>query len=383
MSKLRELLAFVSAHHGINDKDRLTKLIIEKFELTQDRKVFYCEDFAIRFSKGSGSSFANTVLSLSNLKKVDTIPFLVCLVTPTENYVLLANSTLLRKISHSSQELRVDNIKGSFNGSDIIREFEGISNAPANIERLFAIHREIGFEENLPRLVEATNNITPTGHKFIVLPEAEDRIIEAPTRAAKFVASSDAVILKKELDDRVEQFKNEIVVASMIENVNVRGRIIEYLIAGEDEALREQIIAALQNKNGIPAFKTENTLGDYQRIFDEFFTETDVKTKIMVLASNPKAYNLDKILEFLAAEKSVFMFYFVGVDPARIVNTVLVSMFQTDLLASTILLKHWSGRNSRGVSQFEGKTIEALIRNPKSDVNTAGAVEFLKKLIAL
>jgi hypothetical protein len=134
---------------------------------------------------------------------------------------------------------------------------------------------------------------------------------------------------------------------------------------------------------GLPAFKTDNTLGDYQRIFDDYFTETDVKTKIMVLSSNPKGYNLDKILEFLATEKSVFMFYFVGVDPTRIANTVLVSMFQTDLLKSTLLLKHWSGRNSRGVSQFEGKAIGELIRNPKTDVNTAGAIEFLKSLIAL
>jgi len=182
--------------------------------------------------------------------------------------------------------------------------------------------------------------------------------MEAPARAAGFVASADAVTLKKELDDRVEQFKNEILIASMIENVNVRGRIIEYLIAGEDEALRHQLIHALQNRaaaRGLPAFKTDNTLGDYQRIFDEYFTETDVKTKIMVLSLNPKAYNLDKILEFLATEKSVFMFYFVGVDLTRIVNTVLVSIFQTDLLNSTILLKHWSGRNSRGVSSLRAR----------------------------
>jgi hypothetical protein len=280
----------------------------------------------------------------------------------------------------------VDNIKGSFNGSDIIRDLEGITNVPANIERLFDIHREIGFEGNLPRLVETTNNIAPTGHKFAVLPEFEPIIMAAPERAARFVRSADVATLKKELDDRVEKFKNEILVASMIENVNVRGRIIEYLIAGDDELLRQELITALQNRataRGIPAFKTDNTLGDYQRVFDEYFTETDVKTKIMILSSNPKAYNLDKILEFLAAEKSVFMFYFVGVDPTRIVNTVLISMFQTDLLASTILLKHWSGRNSRGVSQFEGKTIEALIKSPKSEIDTTKAVEFLKKLIAL
>jgi hypothetical protein len=386
MTRISELLDIIAAHCGINDKAKLTTLIAAKFGLIQDRSVYYCSDFAIRFSSGSGLSFSNTVLSLSNLKKVDHIPFLVCLVTPSTNYVMLANSTFLRKISHSSQQLRFDNIKGSFNGSDIIRDFEGISNDQTNIQRLFDIHREIGFDENLPRLVEATNNIVPTGHKFVVLPDAESRIMSSPARAARFVASQEALILKKELDDRVDRFKNEILVASLIENVNVRGRIIEYLIAGDDESLRQQLVTALQNRdnaNGIPAFKTDNTLGDYQRIFDEYFTETDVKTKIMVLSSNPKAYNLDKILEFLTMEKSVFMFYFVGVDPTRIVNTVLVSMFQTDLLASTILLKHWSGRNSRGVSQFEGRTIESLITNPRTNVDLLGAVEFLKRLIAL
>lgn len=105
MSRLPELLDFVSTQHGINDKAKLAALIVEKFCLTQDRSVYYCADFAIRFSSGAGSSFSNTVLSLSNLKKVDSIPFLVCLVTPTENHILLANSTLLRKISHSSQQL--------------------------------------------------------------------------------------------------------------------------------------------------------------------------------------------------------------------------------------------------------------------------------------
>ena len=54
------------------------------------------------------------------------------------------------------------------------------------------------------------------------------------------------------------------------------------------------------------------------RIFPAYDTETDVKTKIMILNSNPKAYNLDKMLEFLANYRSVFMFYFVGIDPGKI-----------------------------------------------------------------
>lgn len=114
-----------------------------------------------------------------------------------------------------------------------------------------------------------------------------------------------------------------------------------------------------------------------------YHTETDVKTKIMILSSNPKAYNLDKMLEFMATDRSVFMFYFVGVDPGKIVNTVLVSMFQEKLLRATILLKHWAGRNSRGVSQFEGRTINELIAKPESVINAGEARRFLERVIQL
>lgn len=383
-SKIQELLAFIEKHDGINDKSKLCKLVTDNFSLTKDRSVYYCKEFAIRYSSSNSQSFSNTVLSLSNLQKFDDRPFLVCLVTPSKNYIFLSNTTFLKKISHSSQELRENNIRGSFNGSDIMREFEGIENNPENIERLFNIHEGIGFEGNLARLVEATNNISPSGSKFIPSNTQIATVLDAPNRAVGFVGSDNWRTLKDELDEKVYKYKNEILLAGLIENVNVRGRIIEYLIAGEDEKLRQEIIDALLKKsNGIPQFRTENALGDYSREFEEYFTETDVKTKIMVLDSNPKAYNLDKVLEFLATDRSVFMFYFVGIEPAKIVNTVLVSMFQEDLLDSTLLLKHWSGRNSRGVSQFEGKTIGNLILSPKSCIDNEKATNFLRKILAL
>lgn len=378
------LLQLIHTHEGINDKARLAKLVSEKFGLTKDRSVYYCADYAIRFSSSANRNFGNTVLSLSNLRKYDDRPFIVCLVTPASNFCLIANTTFLKKISHSSQDLRTNNIRGSFNGSDIVRDFEGIDNSSENIGRLFEIHAEIGFESNLPRLVEATNNISPSGAKFAVGGAAHESILAAPGRAIRFITSPDATTLKSELDDKVAKYKNEILLAALIENVNVRGRVIEYLIAGDDEALRQRLIAALKSStNGLPPFKTDNTLGDYQRRFDVFDTETDVKTKIMILHSNPKAYNLDKMLEFLACDRSVFMFYFVGVDPGRIVNTVLVSMFQKDLLEATILLRHWAGRNSRGVSQFEGRTINILIERPNTKIDESQAQSFLARVIAL
>ncbi len=382
---LNSLASFISRHDGIKDKSRLCDLVVKKFELTRDRSVYYRRDFAIRFSSAASSNFSNTVLSLSKLQKYDDRPFVVCVVTPARNYLLLANTTMLRKISHSSKRLREDNIRGSFNGSDISRELDGIPNTPENLSRLFDIHAEVGFEENLPRLVEATNDIVPTGVKFGVTDANAPAILASPIRASDFVESEDALRLKEELDQKVENFSKEILLAALIENVNVRGRVIEYLIAGEDDKLRESLVTALRSgdSEGLPRIKTDNTLGDYTRIFERFHTETDVKTKIMVLNSNPKAYNLDKILEFLANDRSVFMFYFVGVDAVKIVNTALVSMFQRRLLAATIMLKHWAGRNSRGVTQFDGRVVGELIENPDSEINVAESVAFLKRIVDL
>jgi hypothetical protein len=383
-STIEQLITFLRKNDGINDKAKLAKLVFGVFSLTKDRSVYYSENFAIRFSASATKNLGNTILSLSKLQKFDDRPFIICVVTPKENYSYLANTTLLKKISHSSQELRENNIRGSFNGSDIEREFEGTSNTPDNFIKLFNIHAGIGFDGNLARLVETTNNISPTGKKFEPTKLERQHIMLAPARAVKFAASNEAQELKDFLDAQVAKFKNEILLAALIENVNVRGRVIEYLIAGEDESLRQKIVHSLKkNTNGIPAFKTENTLGDYLKNFEEFNTATDVKTKIMILDSNPKAYNLDKMLEFLASERSVFMFYFVGIEPVKIVNTVLVSIFQTQLLQSTILLKHWAGRNSRGVSQFEGKTISQLILKPKTTIHEENASVFLRRVLEL
>jgi len=58
-------------------------------------------------------------------------------------------------------------------------------------------------------------------------------------------------------------------------------------------------------------------------------------------------------------------------------------MFQVDLLKSTILLKHWSGRHSRGVTQFEGATIHKLILSPNNNIDNKDSRIFLNTLIEL
>lgn len=380
---VNHLVEVVKKNIGKVNKATLTEMLTKEFNLTKDRSVFYCDSFAIRVSSSQTKSFSNTVLSLSNLKKVDDRPFIVCLVMPNDISLFLANSTFLKKISHSSQEFRVNNIKGSFNGSDILRDFQGYANIPENFQALYKIHESIGFDGNLTRLVDATNDIAPKGVRFEPDQTQLRNIMSAPERAKSFCVSQNYGQLKDDLDARVEKYKKEILLASLIDNVNVRGRAIEYIISGEDELLRREIIDAITHGHkNIPAFKTENDLGDYSKEFENFSTETDVKTKIMVLDSNPKAYNLDKILEFLSKEKSVFLIYFIGVDRERLIEPVLVSMFQEDLVKGTILLKHWAGRNSRGVSQFDGRVIKRLILEPSTSINYNQSIEFLESILS-
>ena len=383
-NSLYKLIDFIKRLDGQAGKARLQELVQKEFSLTKDRSVFYTDAFAIRFSSSKSTSFSNTVISLSNLQKYDDFPFVVCLNTPNKNYLFLANTTFLSKVSHSSQELREDNIRGSINGSHIVKVFNDIYNEPKNFAELFAIHSEIGFDGNLARLVEATNNISPNGSKYNIRAIDKDVILQSPQRAKDFVVSAEYSTLKSELDQMTIAYKNEIILASLIDNVNIRGRVIEYIIAGEDDRLRSEIIHTLQKgTKRIPSFRTKNTLGDFVKVFDKYNTATDIKTKVMILNSAPKAYNLDKMLEFLAKEKSVFMFYFVGIMPNQVVGQVLISMFQDDLRDTTHLLKHWAGRNSRGVSQFSGQTIDTLIKEPNNNIDIVKSQDFLEKIMSL
>lgn len=382
---LNDLIDFVRSKDGINDKIALAELVNKRYNCVKDRSVFYTHDFAIRFCKANSATFSNTVLSLSALQKYDDKPFIVCISTPQKNYMLLANSTFLSKISHSSMELRIDNIKGSFNGSDIIRQVDGIINAPENFDVLFGIHQNITFEENLTRLVAATNGIVPTGKRFDVsVGERLKNIMNAPERAVAFSGSLDYSDLLSDLDERTSKYENEIFVAACIENVNLRGRIIEYIIAGDDVEMRRQVIESLINHAEFPRMITRDGLGDYAKRYPDYYTETDIKTKIMVLASAPKGYNLDKMLEFLAEDNTVFMIYFVGIDYERkTIKTKLISMFQNTLVNNTVIQAHWAGRNSRGVSQFNGEAVKHIILNEGNTIDKQKAKMFLDKILSL
>ncbi len=338
-ARLRSLIAFIKGFKEQNPaagKEDVQQAIEERFAVVKERSIYRLEDGALRISEANVGSFSNVVLSLSALQKYDNAPVVVVVVRPDVVEFLLANSTFLRKVSHSSQRLAVDNVRGSFLGHDILREFDGIENSPENIEALFSLHQGVTWDENLVRLVEATTAIAPTGRCFEPTEEQTACVMAAPELASRLVISTAYEKIETQLTRGVEARAVEILRAARIENVNLRGNAIE------------QIITESGNLHGLSDLRFDLD-GGLELI-------VDVKTKLLHLASSPKLYNIDKTLRFLASGRGAFSLLLVGIDAHNeLVRARLVSIFDRVIVAATRIQFHWAGRASRGVTQLTGE----------------------------
>lgn len=364
---LSDVVSFLTSYAAANPrctKDKVAAAASEKFGLSLQRSVYGCPNFAIRFSTASGSSFSNVVLSLSALRRYNDIPFVVCIVRPQNIEFLLANATFLKKISHSSQQLRNDNVRGSFLGHDILRSYDELTNVPENFEKLFLIHQEFAWEENLLRLVEATNNIAPTGVRFEPTNEQIANILGSADLANSLSQNPEYKSLSLQLNKIIDDNRAAILAAGQIDNVNVRGNTIE------------QIVTQGANVHGAEDLSFELKVGSHVMV--------DVKTKILTLASSPKAYNIDKLLRLLSVGKTVFSFFFIGLNlQDQTLSTCLVSVLDENILRATRIQFHWAGRNSRGVTQLTGDLSLIFQPNFQESLDVDNAKVFLSRLIEL
>ena len=160
--------------------------------------------------------------------------------------------------------------------------------------------------------------------------------------------------------------------------------MIESLITSDDKE-RKFLIENLRTiESALPAYDTKNGLGDYRVEYKDADTYTDIKTKIVYLNSNPKAYNIDKFLKQMADTRSVFMFFFIGINENNIFNTLLCSVYHNKLIDNTILQYHWSGRSTRGTTQFNGTALDEMLKSEDfyNEIDEEKAKDFLIKLIA-
>jgi hypothetical protein len=363
---LDEALNFVEAHkrsHPDARKQEVQHAFAAAFNPLRARSVFVGDGYSLRFCEARAEGFSNTVLSLSALQSHDDAPFVVVIVRKRGADFLLANSTFLRKVSHSSRDLRVDRLRGSFNGSDILREYEGLLNVPENFDELFAQHRAFSWKENVERLVEATNEIVARDLRFRPNAEQLRIILEAPGRAYAALGSPGYRAVQRELNDTVRALEMKILRAAELDNVNLRGNAIERLITGTGSAHR---------------------LEDLERQYPDGRLSIDVKTKLLDRASAPKAYNVDKMLRFLATPESVAAFLAVGIDMgAGRVTVSLLPILERSVLKVTKVQHHWAGRGSRGVTQLTGPVRAMTDDAYVPTVDTVQARAFLAQLVDL
>ncbi|HZB89778.1 MAG TPA: hypothetical protein VE291_14055 [Terracidiphilus sp.] len=362
---LQETIAFVgqfkSIHPDANKAD-IEETLLRNIGGTKERSVIVGNGFALRLCEANTPSFSNVVLSLSALQKYDALPMVVCIIRPSRADFRLANSTFLRRISHSSHTLREDNIRGSFLGHDIMDEFEDVPNLPEHFEKLFAVHSEFTWAENVVRLVEATNAIVGRSTRFDITTEVLARLMEAPGKAALALQTAKFHEVEQELSERIEAHRDELLRAAALDNVNVRGNTIEQTITGEVNAHRlDDLVFPLA--------------GNVHLV-------VDIKTKLLDRASAPKAYNIDKMLHLLAQGDKVFAFFFIGLNAAHhSISTQLVSIFDPVIVRATRIQTHWAGRQSRGVTQLTGDISRIFAGDYRPSVDVDEGQELLRLFV--
>lgn len=382
---IQNFINTVNQNIGVGNKDYVANTIESIFHLNKKGAIYYCGDFAVRFcsTKSKTDSVSNTVMALKHIKAFDSIPLFVCVVGSNASYIRLANATFIKKVSHSSKNLREDNIVGNINYSDIMRNYAGIDNTGSNWEQLFEIHNKIDFANNLQRIVCETNNIVPSGKRFVPTEEQRRIILEAPDRAYDFILSNTYSELKADLDEKTKSAEADIQLIEMhySHDVKLRGNLVEYFIKSSDEKHKKELRKKIENNEVIEDLTVENGLGDYSVKKDGYSIETDIKSKVTKLSSAPKGYNVDKLLEFLSDPTSIYLLYIVAMNGKDKPLTELTSIFQEQILDKTRIQHHWAGRNSRGVAQFEGQSLEYFVDDDNIRIEIEKAKSFLRKLL--
>ena len=233
---------------------------------------------------------------------------------------------------------------------------------PRNFEALYDWHLGLHSKENLERIVAETTAIVPTGVRFKPTDMEIAKILDAPRRSLAAEHSGRLKEVDEALSSILRERASAILEIASVNNVNIRGSEIEQLFTGG------------HNSHGVAdlAFDaTENT-----RVL------VDVKCKLLDLNSNPKPYNIDKMLRVLAEASSLLCLYLVGVDRrSEVVCGCLVDVLDAEVIARTRIQFHWAGRNSRGVTQLRAGPRVFFDPGFRRSVDPQSAAAFLVRML--
>ena len=154
------------------------------------------------------------------------------------------------------------------------------------------------------------------------------------------------------------------------------------LTSGWMDANAGQVIYNGGKEVKIPKMNMDG-LGDYSFQTEDFNVEVDIKSKMFFLNSNPKGYNIDKLLRFLAEENSIYLVFVVGIDEYDRIWCQLCSIFHPQLLQATQVRHHWAGRGSRGVTQYMGEAFHQMKIKFNDNIDRLQSERFIIELLKL
>jgi len=81
------------------NKAEIEAAFVQVASVQKERSVYVGKNYAIRFSEANTGSFSNSVMSLSRLKKYDSLPMVICIVRPNNIEFRLGNAHRLEDLS--------------------------------------------------------------------------------------------------------------------------------------------------------------------------------------------------------------------------------------------------------------------------------------------
>lgn len=381
---IASLIKFLDEYSGQIDKRKLEAMLSEKLGLKKVGKLWVCSSYAVRVSssKKDSPTFSNTVLGLNKLLDFDSkIPVFCVVVQPSIIRSYLINSSFINKLSHSAQTLSVDKITGSFNGTNILREVTGLKNQPENFKTLYLHHVKNIQDDPSAQLVRIINASKSSELKSknskaqprLFSPSDLHNIKSALSRTKAFVNSPNFNLLREKLRRSAMQHAQSIVQAAKIQNGTMRGRVIEYLMCAPSSQEKDELIRSLEQDNFcfLETFcPVDHAFGDHVETLGGFSVAVDVKSKLSGTKSSPKAFNIEKFLEFHKNPNSVFLFFFITINQQKgiIKSPRLTPCLELNLLEGYLIQKHWSARGSRGTTQMTLKSLEILFSTDEMDI---------------
>lgn len=138
-------------------KKALAAAVTAQSDLRLDKALLVGAECVLRINQmQEAGNDSNAVAALHKLCDYDDRPIVVCLLTTRGMRLLLANTSLIEKVSERSYRLANENLVGSVLDEDILSALDGIANLPENFEKLWAAHQGSDHTLNVERIVGST-----------------------------------------------------------------------------------------------------------------------------------------------------------------------------------------------------------------------------------